>query len=158
MFFFLSLNWTLLNRILLNSHVLASQLGLKLDRVDPLMTDPTPTSSKTLKKKKKSTYGRHQLSWPMRIVEPKQIWRGCVIYFFYFFFPPPPPPPPSQLPSAPKKGRVGQSWAKLGRVRPSWAELGRVGPSWAELGRVGPSWAERAELGKGLLRRKKNKK
>ena len=30
--------------------------------------------------KKNPAYGRHQLSRPMRIVGPIQIWRGCVIY------------------------------------------------------------------------------
>ena len=30
--------------------------------------------------KKNPAYGRHQLSRPMRIIGPIQIWRGCVIY------------------------------------------------------------------------------
>jgi hypothetical protein len=59
-------------------------------------------------------YGRHQLSRPMRILGPIQIWRGCVIFFFFFcnrwlvkknslplFFSPPPPP---LLPSLPSRG------------------------------------------------------
>ena len=29
---------------------------------------------------KNPAYGRHQLSRPMRIVGPIQIWKGCVIY------------------------------------------------------------------------------
>ena len=32
----------------------------------------------------KYAYGRHQLSWPMCIVEPIQIWRNCVIYLYFF--------------------------------------------------------------------------
>ena len=32
------------------------------------------------KSQKNSAYGRHQLSRPMRIVGPIQIWRGCMIY------------------------------------------------------------------------------
>ena len=37
---------------------------------------------------KNPAYGRHQLSRPMRIEGPVQIWRGCVIYLFFssFFF------------------------------------------------------------------------
>ena len=31
---------------------------------------------------KNPAYERHQLSWPMRIVGPIQIWRGSVIYLF----------------------------------------------------------------------------
>ena len=31
---------------------------------------------------KNPIYGRHQLSWPMRIVGPIQFWRGCVIYLY----------------------------------------------------------------------------
>ena len=31
---------------------------------------------------KNSTYGRHQLSQPMRILGPIQFWRGCVIYLY----------------------------------------------------------------------------
>ena len=34
--------------------------------------------------KKNPAYGRHQLSWPMRIVGPIQIWRGCVIYIYIY--------------------------------------------------------------------------
>ena len=33
-----------------------------------------------MSKEKNPAYGRHQLSRPMRIIEPIQIWRGCVIY------------------------------------------------------------------------------
>ena len=36
--------------------------------------------------KKNPTYGRHQLSQPMRIVGPIHIWRGSVIYFYFFYF------------------------------------------------------------------------
>ena len=31
-------------------------------------------------KAKNPAYGRHRISWPMRIVGPIQFWRGCVIY------------------------------------------------------------------------------
>ena len=34
---------------------------------------------------KNPAYGRHQLSWSMRIVGPIQIWRSCVIFLFCFF-------------------------------------------------------------------------
>ena len=34
---------------------------------------------------KNPAYGRHQVSQPMRIVGPIQIWRGCVIYLFLLF-------------------------------------------------------------------------
>ena len=33
--------------------------------------------------KKNPAYGRHQLSRPMRIVGPIQIWRGCMVYLFF---------------------------------------------------------------------------
>ena len=33
---------------------------------------------------KNAAYIRHQLSRPMRIVGPIQIWRGCVIYIIFF--------------------------------------------------------------------------
>ena len=35
---------------------------------------------------KNPAYGRHQLSWPMQIVGPIQIWRGCVIYLIIIIF------------------------------------------------------------------------
>ena len=38
--------------------------------------NPTESSNEI----KNSLYGTHQLSRPMRIVDPIQIWRGCVIY------------------------------------------------------------------------------
>ena len=34
---------------------------------------------------KNPAYRRHQLSRPMQIVGPKQIWRGCVIFFLPLF-------------------------------------------------------------------------
>ena len=37
-------------------------------------------NARTYTFKKNPAYGRHQLSRPMRIVGPIQIWRGCVIY------------------------------------------------------------------------------
>ena len=41
------------------------------------------TTVHTLQQLKNPAYGRHQLSWPMRIVGPIQIWRGCGIYWFF---------------------------------------------------------------------------
>ena len=44
-------------------------------------------SKKPICKMKNPAYGRHQFSWPLRIVGPIQIWRGCVIHFnIYIFF------------------------------------------------------------------------
>ena len=58
-----------------------------------LSTGPTPSSLLSITSKlqhfvlckttaKNPVYGRHQLSRPMQIVEPIQIWRGCVIYLW----------------------------------------------------------------------------
>ena len=70
-------------------------------------------------------YGRHQLSRPMRVLGPIQIWRGCVIFFFFFaigglikkipcpFFSIPPPPPPPLLPSLPSRGFYSGKTKKL---------------------------------------------
>ena len=63
-------------------------------------------------------YGKHQLSWPMRILGPIQTWRGCVIYLF---FPPcpflstPPPPPPPMTNERPGSGHV--IWGQMGGLK-----------------------------------------
>ena len=36
--------------------------------------------------KKNPEYGRHHLTWPMRIVGPIQFCRGCVIYLNFYLF------------------------------------------------------------------------
>ena len=79
-------------------------------------------------------YGRHQLSRPMPIVGPIQIWRGCGIYIFFYrlrdkfiyFFPAPLfffPPLPSQPPSPPPRGFFGIFFSCPVPTWPNWAEL-----------------------------------
>ena len=70
--------------------------------------------------KKNPAYGRHQLSWPMRIVGPIQIWRGCVI-----FLPPSPPPLPTAVAAA--KGLLGKQFFLFVFFTPQGAELVKIG-------------------------------
>ena len=63
-----------------NPNIFGSQFWMKINKLMELYL---------IIMMKNPAYGRHQLFWPMRIVGPIQIWRGCVIYLniiCLFFF------------------------------------------------------------------------
>ena len=62
------------------------KVSQKCPKSIPKVSQKYPKSNQKIPQKypKNPSYGRQQLSRPMRIVGPKQIWRGCVIYLYIY--------------------------------------------------------------------------